>query len=576
MRCVLLSILLPLFINLQAQELLTECERSKGTCTFTYEAGIRFCEQLDSISPYIFLFTYGNTDAGKPLHLLVFDADKNFNPETNKEVLLINNAIHPGEPDGVEASLMILRDLVYDADLRTKYAGVRLLVIPFYNIDGALNRSSHSRANQLGPDEYGFRGSGKNLDLNRDFIKADALNTFAFYLIFHTWNPHVFVDTHVSNGADYPYTMTLIHTQEEKYGDHCATLLKTRFIPELYARMKAGGEEMIPYVNVHGEAPDSGFTAFMETPRFSNGYTSLFDCFSFVSETHMLKPYPQRVKATKLFLEHLILVTGELKPSAAINKDRLARNVYTSKLISYAIPYEWEPSGICDSLWFNGFKATYKPSAVSGFPRLYYDREQAFEKFIPYCDDFKVKSSGQAVRAYIIPKAWQEVLERLAANGVKIDTLKSDSLAEVLEARIESFETSNVAYEGHYFHSHTKVIWTKRKMVFREGDYLIYPDPKTETFLANVLQPEAPDSYFNWNFFDAILQQKEWFSDYVFEDIAAELLQSDPELKKKLEAQKAKDPVFAASSFQQLYFVYRNSPYFEQGYRRYPVYLIPY
>ncbi|MHB1278697.1 MAG: M14 family zinc carboxypeptidase [Bacteroidia bacterium] len=576
MRIVLLSILLPLFVTLHGQEFLTECERSGGTCTFTYEAGIQFCEQLDSLSPYISLFTYGKTDAGEPLHLLVFDADKNFNPQTTKEVLLINNAIHPGEPDGVEASLMIMRDLAKNEALRTKYAGVRILVIPFYNIDGAMNRSAHSRANQLGPEEYGFRGSGKNLDLNRDFIKADAANTFAFYLIFHTWNPHVFVDTHVSNGADYPYTMTLIHSQEEKYGDQCAMLLKARFIPGLYARMKARGEEMVPYVNVHGHAPDSGFAAFMETPRFSNGYTTLFDCFSFVSETHMLKSYPSRVAATRLFLEELILLTQEMKPSESIHKDRLARASYASKGVSYAIPYSWEPNGVCDSLPFKGYSAGYMPSEVSGKPRLFYDRGKPFEKNIPFCDEFKVTASGHSVRAYIIPQAWQEVVERLAANGVNIDTLKANDTVKVLQASIESFETGNNPYEGHYVHGRTKVRWTSHTKVFRKGDYRIIPDAKTEAFLANVLQPEAPDSYFNWNFFDAVLQQKEWFSDYVFEDIAAELLRNDPELKAKLETQKAADPVFAASAFEQLYFVYRNSPYFEESFKRYPVYLIPY
>ncbi|HCS21530.1 MAG TPA: hypothetical protein DIW47_13385 [Bacteroidetes bacterium] len=576
MRIILLTILLALMNNLAGQELLTECERSEGTCTFTYEAGIRFCEQIDSLSPYISLFAYGNTDAGEPLHLLVFDADKNFAPETTKEVLLINNAIHPGEPDGVEASLMIMRDLAKNEGLRKKYAGVRILVIPFYNIDGAMNRSAFSRANQLGPEEYGFRGSGKNLDLNRDFIKADALNTFAFYQIFHTWNPHVFVDTHVSNGADYPYTMTLIHSQEEKYGDHCASLLKTRLLPELFIRMKTRGEEMAPYVNVHGQSPDSGFTAFLETPRFSNGYTSLFDCISFVSETHMLKPYAKRVSATRLFLEELILLTQEVNPSLSINKDRLARAAYASRGHSYAIPYAWESSGICDSLRFKGYAAEYKPSEVSEQPRLFYNRSKPFEKNIPFCDDFKVIASGQSVRAYVIPQAWQEVVERLAANGVKVETLEGNDTFQVMEARILSFETMKFPYEGHYVHSQTKVRWSTQSRLFRKGDYLIIPDAKTEAFLANVLQPEAPDSYFNWNFFDAILQQKEWFSDYVFEDIAAEMLRNDPELKARLEDKKAADPHFAASAFEQLYFVYRNSPYFEESFKRYPVYLIPY
>lgn len=576
MRIVLLSILLALNTGLQGQKLLTEFERSKGTRTFTYEEGIRFCEQLDSLSPFISLFTYGKTDAGKPLHLLVFDADKNFAPETTKEVLLINNAIHPGEPDGVEASLMILRDLAKNEALRTKYAGVRILVIPFYNIDGALNRSTNSRANQLGPEEYGFRGSGKNLDLNRDFIKADASNTLAFYLIFHTWTPHVFVDTHVSDGADYRYTMTLIHTQEEKYGDHCARLLKDFFIPELYGNMAAAGQEMSPYVNLFGGSPDKGFSAFMETPRFSNGYTSLFDCLSFVSESHMLKPYDERVKATRQLLEQVILLTQRFRPSESIKKDRQARSGFGERGYSYTIPFSWESTGYCDSIWFRGYAAMYKPSEVSGLPRLYYDRSQPYTKKIAYCDEFRVNGSGKSVRAYVIPQAWQEVMVRLAAHGVQIDTLQTDDTLLVMQASIESYETTGTAYEGHYLHSKTRVTWNTDIRVFRKGDYRIIPDARTEAFLAHVLQPAAPDSYFNWNFFDAILQQKEWFSDYVFEDIAAEILRNNPELRNRLEMKKAADPEFAASAFEQLYFVYQNSPYFEESFKKYPVYIIPY
>jgi len=574
---IILFILLSISSSISySQPLQNAFEKSGGTKTFTYEEGIRFCEQLDSLSEYFSLFEYGKTDAGLPLHLLVFDADKSFTPATAKEVILINNAIHPGEPDGVEASLMLARDLAYDAKLRQTYRGARILIIPFYTIGGALNRTTHSRANQVGPEAYGFRGNSKNLDLNRDFIKADAQNTFAFYTIFHTWQPHVFVDTHVSNGADYQYTMTLITSQEEKYATHSARFLKDEFLPSLYSRMKNRQQEMIPYVNVHGTTPDAGIMAFMESPRYSNGYTSLFDCFSFVSETHMLKPYKQRVIATRELLEQMVKLSVEYKPSLAINKDRIARASIQLEGRSYAIPYEWEAIQPCDSILFKGYEGKYKPSEVSGIDRLYYDHSAPFERNIPYCHDFKVSAAGKSVRAYVIPQAWQSVIERLVANGVHIDTLKKTDSLWVEVAHIEGYETVDAPYEGHYLHKGTKVIWKQSKMLVRAGDYVVTPDERTEIFLANVLQPEAPDSYFNWNFFDAVLQQKEWFSAYVFEDIAAEMLKTDPQLKADLEAEKATNPDFAASTFEQLYFIYKRSAYFESSYKRYPVFVIPF
>ena len=75
-----------------------------------------------------------------------------------------------------------------------------------------------------------------------------------------------------------------------------------------------------------------------------------------------------------------------------------------------------------------------------------------------------------------------------------------------------------------------------------------------------------------WNFFDAILQQKEGYSDYRWEDLAAEVLRKDPVLRAKLEEKKAGDPKFAANGPAQLDFIYKNSPYYEPGHNRYPVY----
>ncbi len=569
----------------QAQRLLTAYEQSGGLETFTYEAGIEYCKKLDSLSPYVKLFTYGNSDAGRPIHALVYDPQHDFNPTTTKEVILINNAIHPGEPDGVEASLMFLRDLSQDSSKRVRWSNVRLVVIPFYNIGGALNRNSHSRANQVGPAAYGFRGNAKNLDLNRDFIKADAQNTFAFYTIFHTWKPHVFMDTHVSNGADYQYTMTLIHSQNEKYGPQMDRLIENFFVPNLYTGMKVRGMDMSPYVNVHGTVPDSGIHAFFETPRYSNGYTALWDCISLVSETHMLKPFNERVKATYALLEELVATTSRMHPSHAITRERQGRELAMKhgsllqtlswKPMPYTPQIPHSPFAHPDSIKFKGYTAGFKKSEVSGLPRLFYDRSKPFEKNIAYHDKFIPDLMVTVPKAYYIPAQWTAVTDRLRANGIKLRKLEKDSLVVTEVYRIDSFGTSKEAYEGHYLHSGTKVTRWLDSVTLQAGDYLAYVDADNLNFLVNVLEPIAPDSYFNWNFFDAILQQKEWFSSYVFEDIAADLLKKDPELKKRFETLKKNNPDFAKNSFEQLYFIYRNSPYYERTHRRYPVVPLP-
>ena len=187
-----------------AQDNPTIFETSNGKQTATYEQTIDFYRVLANSYEEISLMEIGMTDSGKPLHLVVYNSDKNFDfQKITKSTILINNGIHPGEPDGIDASMLLLRDIVQNKDLKNKFTDIVICVIPIYNVGGSLNRNVTSRANQNGPETYGFRGNARNYDLNRDFIKNDTKNTQTFAEIFHKINPDIFIDTHVSNGADY-------------------------------------------------------------------------------------------------------------------------------------------------------------------------------------------------------------------------------------------------------------------------------------------------------------------------------------------------------------------------------------
>src|ERR1041385_5049627 len=241
--------------------------------TVTYSEAIAFYRQLDSTYDNAKLLTYGMTDAGKPLHLFVISYDSDFDPASlhkkNKRILLINNGIHPGEPDGIDASMKwsenILKQHLYDSLLKNTV----ICIIPVYNIDGALNRGCCVRANQNGPEEYGTRANGQHLDLNRDFIKCEASNTKSLIEIFRAWDPDIFIDTHVSDGADYQYIMTLISSQHNKLTPVLGEFMKSKVTPFLFDEMKRSGNVMTPYVNTLKEIPDNGITGFLEIPRFS-------------------------------------------------------------------------------------------------------------------------------------------------------------------------------------------------------------------------------------------------------------------------------------------------------------------
>jgi hypothetical protein len=547
----------------------TPYELSNKNQTATYQEAIDFYKQLAKTSPQAKLLSYGTTDFGKPLHLLVLSKSKIFDPieirKNNQRILLINNGIHPGEPEGIDASMMLARDLLKDNHLPDN---VVICIIPVYNIDGAFNRSSTSRANQNGPEAYGFRGNSKNYDLNRDFIKTDSKNSVAFQKIFNVWQPEIFVDTHTSNGADYQYTMTLIPTQKDKLNPILSGYLTETMVPALYAEMKKKGFELIPYINSVENTPDAGITGFLETPRYSTGYAALHNTIGFMPETHMLKAYPKRVESTYQLLQTYIdLVSRDAK---IIGENKRKADEATAQQKEF--PLSWKLNeNTHELLSFKGFAAKYKPSAVSGADRLYYDRNEPYTKNIKYWNKFEPQLTVQKPLAYVIPKGWDKVIDLLKLNGVKLQELKEDKELHVDVYYIADYKTSSRPYEGHYIHNSVQLKTKKQTLNFYKGDYLVYVDQPQNRYIMETLEPQATDSFFNWNFFDSILDQKEHYSSYVFEDTAAGLLKDNPDLKTKLNQKKISDSIFAQNPSAQLEFVYQNSNYYEKTHLRYPI-----
>lgn len=557
--------------SLIAQPTITPFEQSKGTKSPAYSEIIDWWKSLDARSSKVKMLTMGMTDSNLPLHLVIVtrDGQVDFNDihAQNKRIILINNGIHPGEPDGIDASMLLVRDIV--ANKIQLAPGLALVIIPVYNIGGCLDRSKNYRVDQNGPEEFGFRGNAQNLDLNRDFIKCDSRDARAFTEIFHKVDPDVFIDNHVSNGADYQHVITLICSQHNKLGGVMGEFMNKKFEPGIYSLMKTRGYDLIPYVNAFGDKPDSGWPEFWDGPRYSSGFASLWHSFAFVPETHMLKPYDQRVKATYdllvSFMDFTITHGDEIKKLRAQTKQ--------STKMQREFTVEWIPdrSQYSERL-YKGYEGVYKPSEVSGLPRLYYDRNKPYEKTIPFYNQYKIQTTLSGPTAYIIPQGWWKVLDLLKLNRVTMHPLKRDTSIRVEVYHIEEYKPAGRPFEMHHPNSEVKTRSSMELVNFRKGDYYIPMDQIANRFLFEVLEPKAADSYFSWNFFDSILGQKEGYSAYAFEDIAADYLKSHPDVRQKMEQRIARDTVFAKSARAQLHFVYENSPWLEPAYKRYPVY----
>ncbi len=544
-----------------------------GNNTPTWREVIDAYTELDRKYSYAQINSYGITDVGKPLHLFVINKEMNFFPErlgSSKPILLINNAIHAGEPDGVDASLMFCKEVLDPKNvLHSLLDSVIICVIPIYNVDGALLRNRYSRSNQNGPSEYGFRANSKNLDLNRDFIKCDSKNALTFSSLFSSISPHILIDTHVSNGADYPYVMTLISTQSDKIAKPLNAAVQ-RMEEYMFQAMKKAGHEMAPYVNHMGKTPETGIADFLETPRFATGYAALHHTIGFTTETHMLKPYDSRVESTYQFLVEAIKYMNN--NASIILKEKEASINRWMNINEYVFNYELEQDCV-SKLKFKGYEAVVEPSLVGTGERLRYDRSKPYEKEIPFFRKYRPTDTVSVPDFYLVPQAWEEVIERLKANNVDMFRMKSDTLMDVTGYYLFNLKTNSTAYEGHFLHSKVQTKLERMRIHFFEGDYLIPVRQPAIRYIIETLEPKSKDSFFSWNFFDNVLQQKEWFSDYVFEEKAAELLQQNPALKARFDLAMTTDPEMQ-EHWMQLYWVYKNSEYYEKSAFRYPVYRI--
>lgn len=566
MRIVLVLLTSLLFLSLNGQWAF------RGDSTVTWEQAIARYRELDRQHSGAQLFEIGEDDDGSPLHLFVISDGSGFTPDSiraaGKSILWITNGIHPGEPDGIDASLLLAQALLESDQYMGLLVNTAVCIVPVYNVSGAKQRSATSRANQNGPAEYGFRGNARNLDLNRDFMKMDARNTWSLVEALGIMDPDVYFETHVSNGADHQYTMELLNTQKDKLNGGLSAFMTGTLIPELHAWMERRGILMGPYFEARGEVPEDGLYGFHDSPRYSSGFNALFDRIAILSESHMLKPYAERVNAT--FQLMLATLAAMDRHSVELLRLRSEAKRFTSTMAEMGMNWRLDEAAWTTLPW-KGYAARREQSLVTGLQRIRYDHDTPTEADVPWNDTYRATIVKPKPKAYVLPAAWSEVVARLKANGVAMHRLTRDTLLRVEQDSIADFGTVRAPYEGHYLHHGIGIVTRKVGLVVPAGSWLIPMGLPTDRHVMAALEPEGEDSFFAWGFFDSVLQQKEWFSDYVFEDLAAELLRTDPALKRALEERRASDPAFAADAFAQLYFIYQRSPWFEPGFRKHPV-----
>ena len=542
--------------------------------TPTYYEVVEMYNLLDANYENAKLIDVGLTDSGKPLHTFIINNENVFDSKKikaqGKSVLLINNSIHPGEPAGIDASLQFADDILRNKNgMASLLKNTVIVIIPAYSIGGLLNRSAYNRSGQTTPYETGFRGNAANLDLNRDFTKCDSENAKNFVKLFQNWDPDIFLDTHTTNGSDHQYSVTLIAPQPDMFPPTQEKFLREKMIPELFSKMKQGEYELIPYVSWMYRDPKLGIKMTQESARYSSGFASLFNSYGMMTENHIYKPYADRVKSCYQFIDVLANFTSE--NAEEIIESRKTGNKESISAKTHSINFELDTT-IFREIEFKGYEIDENQiSPVTGLKRFGYDRTKPYTNNIKYFDVYSSTEEINVPEYYILPQTWKSVVNRLLLNGIVFQPLQNDTIIEVEIYYIEEFSNGNQPFNGHYFHDKVSTRSEIQKIKYYAGDLIIPVRQKGIKYLIEMLEPKARDSFFRWNFFDNILDSREYFSSYGFEENALKYMNEHPEFKKEFQEKQKSDEDFANSHRAQLSYIYYNSEWAEETYKRYPV-----
>jgi hypothetical protein len=538
----------------------------------TYDEAIEAYSNLAEDYSEAHLFTEGLTDVGRPLHLFVISADEDFDPQSlrnkGKLILLINNGIHPGEPCGIDASIKFAHTVLSEKKYDKMLDKVVVAIIPVYNIGGTLNRNEYWRPQQPGPKELGFRGNARNLDLNRDFVKHDTRNAQSFSKIYHEWKPDVFLDTHTTNGSDHKHVITLISSNKDRFSTQAlGDFVKNTFEQQLYSDMEKTDYNMIPYISWMHADPKEGIIEYFTNGNFSTGYTGMFNTISFMTENHVYKPFRDRVLSVYEF--ELSLLKTSRKYAKTIKKLRKEAEKAVQQQDEFVIERQLDTTRY-DSFEYTGYEYLLSQSPLTGLMRKAYNRDSVFTADIPFYRYYQPKYTVKKPEMYIIPQAWREVIDALKRNEVNMFRLAKDAKLETEVYYINNNQKAERQYNGHIANVDFDLCTEMQEIQYYKGDYLVPVNQVSNNYIVEMLEPKGAASFFRWNFFDPILERREYMIPSGFEEAAMKYLEENPALRKTLEEKKQNDPEFAGDHYAQMWFIYTYSPYDEKSYLRYP------
>jgi hypothetical protein len=542
---------------------------------------MNYFQKLDNASEYADLFGFGRSPQGRDLNcLLVTKENKTLIEQRigegkkplEKATLLIINGIHSGEIEGKDASMILLREILITKEKEYLLDSINLLVVPIFNVDGHERKSKYNRINQNGPEEMGWRTTAQNYNLNRDWMKADSPEMQSMLVLISTWHPDFIIDTHTTDGADYQYSVTYQVERFANIDSQLGSWLSEKFVPYLEDKVTQKGFIIFPYVSLKNWSAglDSGITDWASSPRLSTGYFALRNRPSLLVETHMIKPYKERVYATKAVLETTFeFLRNNSKEILTLNQNADRNSVKNFHYDKKFLPIKFNLSEKFDDVIFKGYEYKKEPSEISGTDKIVYTNNPKEFK-LKFYRDVIVADSIQIPDYYIIPAEWSALVDRMAFHGIQFFKSDYDTIVTVERYRFKNVKFSNNSYEGRQRVSF-EVESFEEEVNIPAGSLIIPTNQRTIKIIAHLLEPKCEDSFVQWGFMNQIFEQKEYFENYVMEKIAEEMLAKDSNIRKEFEEKLKNDESFRKNAYERLNFFYKRSPYWDRNLNVYPI-----
>lgn len=560
----------------QSDDWKTKFELSGYLETPRYEETMEYFKRLSEASPYAEMFNFGASPQGRDLNAVIISKEKNFKPSDlsgrKKPLLLIVNGIHAGEIEGKDASMLLLREILISKEKEHYLDKADLLIVPIFNVDGHERFGPYNRINQQGPSEMGWRSTAQNLNLNRDWTKADAPEMQALLKLFSKWLPDFLIDSHTTNGADYQYTITYGVEKNQNIEAGLREWTVNRFIPYMQKYVEDAGFITMPYIDFKEWflGFEGGIVEGAFGPRYSQGYAAVQNRPGLLIETHMMKPFKERVFSTKAMFESIILLLNEdAEKLLSLNK-----KADKSSIKKYREEKEYFPIGLSvsdssEEFTFKGFEYIKDSSDISGGLRTTYtDKPKDFQ--LKRYKDVYVSDSVLAPKGYYIPAQYKEITEKLNLHGIDFEIIDSDVKKKVTRFKFKDVKFAQAPFEGRQRVSFSYETFEEETLI-PKGSYYISTDQREIRLILHLLEPKGDDSFLKWGFFNPIFERKEYFEMYVLEKLAKQMLSVDPKLKEEFEIKLREDEEFKNNPWLRLFFFFERSPYNDKQINLYPV-----